>query len=109
MQDARNGGTSGPNGGDEGRDLVTGHAGLPASPSTHLRSPGYPQMPMEEAGDDLAATIHYYLRLILKRKWLIAGLALLFVTVGGLYYADADPALFRPQRVSRSTGKGPGG
>jgi succinoglycan biosynthesis transport protein ExoP len=66
------------------------------APSTSLQRPGYgpvgyPQQDYmspgygQESEPDLAATIYYYLRIVIRRKWLIASIALLSLTVGGLY------------------------
>ena len=44
---------------------------------------GYPSAAVEE-GDDLAATLHYYLRLVLKRKWVIGGFAIAALILGGV-------------------------
>ena len=75
----------------DGRDLVAEGPHLPASQNAHGGALGYVVGTPEDAGDDLATTVHYYLRIVLKRKWLIAGLTLLFVTIGGLYTLMKTP------------------
>ncbi len=57
-------------------------------PPAHMRDPyavpgygGYPDI----QSDGLAVSLQRYLRIFLKRKWLILGVALFFVSVGGIY------------------------
>ncbi len=39
---------------------------------------------ISDEGDDLAATLQYYIRLVLKRKWLISGIAVACLILGGV-------------------------
>lgn len=45
----------------------------------------------DDGGDDLAATLLFYVRLVLKRKWLIAGVTLMATTLGALYALMQTP------------------
>lgn len=52
-----------------------------------------------ESENDLAATIFYYLRIFLKRKWLIAGVALLTLTLGSLFALMKTPLYTANARI----------
>ncbi len=49
----------------------------------HYGTGGYGQAPQDE-GDDFASSLRQYIHILLKRKWLIASVALVFLTLGGV-------------------------
>lgn len=66
------------------RQLVTVNNTVPALARDPYSAPGgYPAETHGE-GDSLAATFQKFLRIFLKRKWLIAGATMIFVSLGGL-------------------------
>ena len=78
-------------------------------PGTSLQRPspsavGYPRQDYYSPGygepePDLAATIFYYVRILIRRKWLIAGIALVLLTVGGLYAFMKTPLYLATVRI----------
>jgi len=74
---------------DHGRSLAPRDQRTEAAPDRATLTPaetgqpaGYPNF--DQSGDDLAATLMFYLRIVLKRKFLIVGCALLALTIGAL-------------------------
>jgi len=62
---------------------AVGSVGMPATVHPPHEA-AYPTEAYGSGGDDLAAAIQKYLRIFLKRKWLILGLAFFFVSMGAL-------------------------
>ena len=60
-----------------------------------------------EDQDDLAATLQYYIRLVLKRKWLISGIALASLILGGVATLMKTPQYSATTRlqIERSSAK----
>ncbi len=81
MQDARENRDQQPPD-DRGQLVPAGNNGAVAR-TDYYATRGYPDYP-DEGGDELAATLQQYIRLVLKRKWLILGVALMCLTLGGV-------------------------
>ena len=69
---------------DEGRSLIKADTTAVSQEQrdSHL-SLGYGSAPFDE-GNDLAVTLRQYLYMVLKRKWLILGIVLVFFVLGGI-------------------------
>ncbi|MGO9474888.1 MAG: GumC family protein [Rhodomicrobium sp.] len=68
----------------EGRALIAGRESVAVQAAREpLGAPGYGSPPLDQ-GDSLAVTLRQYLYMVLKRKWLILSLALVFTVLGGV-------------------------
>ena len=67
-------------------------------------SVGYPRQDYMGANygedePDLASTIYFYLRIVIRRKWLIASITLMMITVAGLYAFMKTPLYLATVRI----------
>lgn len=84
----------------DGRSLVkTNGPSELAVPARGYPPAGYAQAPTADGEGDLAQDLLYYLRIVLKRKWLIASVALLALTLGTLYTLMQTPLYSASARV----------
>src|SRR5208337_4305248 len=81
------------------RALIAGGESTAVQAARDLQGvPGYGSPPLAE-GDSLAVTLRQYLYMVLKRKWLILSLALVFTILGGVRTALKTPLYTAAVRI----------
>jgi len=79
------------------RLVPVGNAALPTVRDPYA-APGYPRGTYDD-GNELAASLQQYLRMFVKRRWLIAGLTLLFVALAAIYTLMRTPLYTATVRI----------
>ena len=83
----------------EGRALVAGKEGAIAAAALEPRgAPGYGPSPQGE-DTPLAVTLRQYIYMVMKRRWLILGVALLFSVLGGVQTLMKTPLYTATVRI----------